>query len=654
MEALPEFQMPSGVSLTLYAFACALGWLMWYIVSLLTDDEKPVSYTCNRPEVAIEGVDWSDLDTPTIKVILSAATKIGGARKKRKKTKQPLQYHSDHKQTEGSSAIRCYDPATGQYLGIVNPATNNGVDRAIESASEAQRAWALTTFAERRKVLKTLLQHVLDHQDEIAYVACVDSGKAMVDALLGEVMVTAAKLKWTLDHGEKALRPERRPTSLLMMYKINEVRWEPLGVVAACVSWNYPFHNFIGPVISALFSGNAIVVKGSELTAWSSSYWCSIVRGALKACGHNPNLVQSIVCWPNVAEHLTAHPGISHLTFIGSQPVAHHVAKSAAKSLTPLCLELGGKDPAIVLDSVNDIDRVVATLIRGVFQSAGQNCVGIERIICTPAIYPRIVDALTPIIASLRLGRFSDANVDVGACISAARFAHLEALIAAAVQQGARLLAGGRRHAHPKYPQGHYFAPTLLADVTGAMAIAREELFAPVALAMRADDAAHAVALANGTGYALGASVFGSGAEVEAVTAGVRAGMVAVNDFAAYYAVQLPFGGAKGSGYGRFAAEEGLRALCNAKAVCRDRWPALVRTSIPPPIRLPYVDGAAAYRLAKGIIKLGHGDLWRKGEGIANILGWGGDNAVGRFLLFSKTGVMAFALRYVKHWLRRF
>ena len=645
--------MPSGMSLAVYAFSCALGWLTWYIVSRITNDEKPVTYTCKRPEVAIEGVDWSDLDAPTIKVI-SAATKIGGVRRKKRHTK-PVQHHSDPLQAPGSSAIRCYDPATGQYLGIVNPATNNGVDRAIESATEAQKAWALTTFAERRKVLKTMLQYILDHQDTIAYVACVDSGKTMVDASLGEILVTVEKLQWTIDHGEKALRPERRPTNLLMTYKVNEVRWEPVGVVAACVSWNYPFHNFMGPVISALFSGNAIVVKGAEQTAWSSSYWSNIVRGALKACGHNPNLAQSIICWPTVAEHLTAHPGISHLTFIGSQPVAHHIAKSAAKSLTPLCLELGGKDPAIILDSVNDIDRVIATMIRGVFQSAGQNCIGIERIICTPAIYPHVIAKLTPIVQSLRVGRFSDANVDVGACISDARFAHLEKLVAAAVHQGAQLLTGGTRYAHPKHPKGHFFAPTLLANVTASMAIANEELFAPIALVMRADSVAHAVHLANGTGYALGASVFGSrAADLEAVTRGVRAGMVAVNDFAAYYAVQLPFGGAKGSGYGRFAGEEGLRALCNTKAVCRDRWPALMRTTIPAPMRQPYQDVGAAYRVAKGIVKLGYAGLGSKGEGIANILGFGGDNVVGGFLLPSETGVVTFALQYVQHWLHKF
>ena len=476
-------------------------------------------------------------------------------------------------------------------------------------------------------MLKTLLKFILDHQDDIVKVACLDSGKTKVDACLGEILVTVEKIQWTIDHGEKALKPEPRPTNKLMMYKVNQVRWEPLGVVAACVSWNYPFHNFMGPIISALFSGNAIVVKGSEQTAWSSAYFAAIARGALTACGHSAQLVQSVVCWPETAEHLTSHKGISHLTFIGSRRVAKHVARAASSSLTPLCLELGGKDPAIILDDLTDkeLDRVVATLVRGVFQSAGQNCIGIERIICLPETYPKLITKLKPIIQSLRPGSALDeTNIDMGSCISSANFAHLEALITSAVASGANLEVGGTQQLHPKYPKGHYFAPTLLTDVTPAMPIAREELFAPIALVMPANSVSDAIAIANSTSYALGSSVFGSSAEtLELVTRGVNAGMVAVNDFAAYYAVQLPFGGTKGSGYGRFAGEEGLRALCNLKAVCRDRWPRFMNTSIPGPLRVPYGDVGAAWDMGKGIVNVGYGESWgRRIDGVMRILRW--------------------------------
>ncbi|OCL08674.1 ALDH-like protein, partial [Glonium stellatum] len=434
-----------------YAIAvAALIPILLILFFLRPDPEAPVPYTVPPPPECHP--DWKGeiLESPSLKI-------------------------------PGSSDIQCYCPATGASLGRVTPATEADIDEAVMRAKEAQVEWAKTTFSQRRKVLRTMLKFVLENQEMIAQAACLDSGKTRIDASFGEILVTAERLKWTIDHGEEALKPERRPTNFLMMYKVNEVRWEPLGVVAACVSWNYPFHNLLGPIISSLFAGNAIVIKGSESTAWSQRYFVSIARAALTACSHPPSLIQPLTCWPATAGHLTAHPGLAHLTFIGSRPVAHAVAASAAKALTPLCVELGGKDAAIVLDDVpaSDLPRIVSILLRGTFQAAGQNCIGIERVIALPAVYPKLLELLTPRVRALRQGSALDsaAAVDVGASISGARFSDLEALIGSAVTDGARLLAGGARTSHPRWPHGHYFAPTLLADVTPGMAVATTELF---------------------------------------------------------------------------------------------------------------------------------------------------------------------------------
>ncbi|KAK1825138.1 Meiotic Sister-Chromatid recombination aldehyde dehydrogenase [Friedmanniomyces endolithicus] len=593
----------TGVSLdattaTTVFVAVFVAWLSYRL--LQTDPETAVAFTVPAPEQCQPGWQGKVLDHPSIR------------------TTEP----------SGSSAIQCYAPATGQLLGLVNPVTPNGIDRAVSKATEAQLAWAQTTFAQRRRVLKTLLTFVLDNQEVIVRAACLDSGKTRVDALFGEVLVTAEKLKWTIDHGERALKAERRPTNLLMFYKRNEVRYEPLGVVAACVSWNYPFHNLLGPIISALFSGNAIIVKNSEQTAWSSAYYCNIVRSALSACGHNPDLVDTISCWPDTAGHLTSHRGIRHLTFIGSRPVADRVARSAATVLTPMCVELGGKDAAIVLDdpqgkpvSESEMKRVASIIMRGVFQSAGQNCIGIERVIAMPQAYERLLKILTPRIAALRVGDDLTAEagtVDVGAMISSASLNH-EIIIDRAVDEGARLLVGGKRYEHPTYPQGHYFAPTLLVDVTPSMRIAQEEVFAPICTLMRASSVEAALAIANSTSYDLGCSVFGptisvaARANLEHIANGVRAGMVAINDFAAFYAVQLPFGGARGSGYGRFAGEEGLRGLCNVKSVCVDRWPGLVKTAIPG--NLDYPQRKGSFGMGRGVVEVGYGEGWRRRVG---------------------------------------
>ena len=384
----------------------------------------------------------------------------------------------------------------------------------------------------------------------------------------------------------------------------------------------------MGPVISAIFCGNGIVVKSSEQTAWSTAYFVRIVRSALEACGHDQNLVQAVSCWPETAAHFTSHPRINHLTFIGSKPVAHEVARCAARSLTPLCVELGGKDAAIVLDDPSgrperprEIARVVSTLMRGVFQSAGQNCIGIERIVAMPMAYTSLLSLLKERIAKLRLGsdldgRSDDAGVDVGAMISSASFDRLERLIEEAVEQGANLVLGGRRYHHPQYASGHYFSPTLLVDVTPSMRIAQEELFAPVCVLMKANSVSEAVTIANGTSYGLGSNVFGPTSSaaarrnLELVTRDLRAGMVAVNDFAVTYAVQLPFGGVRGSGYGRFAGNEGLQSLCNLKSVCVDRWPSWIKTSIPS--KLDYPMQASAWEMGRGVVEVGYGDSLRK------------------------------------------
>jgi acyl-CoA reductase-like NAD-dependent aldehyde dehydrogenase len=386
----------------------------------------------------------------------------------------------------------------------------------------------------------------------------------------------------------------------------------------------------ISPVIASIFAGNAIIVKGSESTAWSSSYFASIATGALVACGHSPYIVQSVNCWPNIAEHLTSHPDISHITFIGSRPVAHHVCASAAKSLTPVCVELGGKDPAIILDDLSNSNfkRVCSILMRGTFQSAGQNCIGLERVIALPNVYSRLITHLTPLISALRSGSILNADpdtpVDIGASISAANFSTLEALIQDAVSQGARLLVGGKQYQHPQYSSGHYFQPTFIVDVTPSMAIAQTELFAPVFLLMRAESVSQAIEFANSTMYALGASVYGSSSrDLEKVVEEVQAGMVAVNDFAVTYMVQLPFGGTKGSGYGRFAGKEGLRSVCNQKAITRDRWPG-VKTSIPGPMDLPLKGKGAAQRawgMAQGVVWLGYGNWMGKMTGLKGLMG---------------------------------
>lgn len=516
--------------------------------------------------------------------------------------------------------VQSYCPATGQYLGTFLVSSKEEMDQQIQLAKQAQIQWKKSLFTKRRQLLKTLSRFIVNNQEDIARVACRDSGKTKLDASMGEIMVTLEKLNWIIANGERALKPSVRPgpaNFLIGLMKSAEVRYEPLGVVSAFVSWNYPFHNLMGPIIAAFFTGNAIVIKCSEQVIWSSKWFIKLVKLVLKLLYIDENLVQLVCCYPEDADYLTSHPDLSHITFIGSKPVAHKVLQSAAKQLTPVVVELGGKDSAIVLDDVKDIKALSSVLLRGTFQSAGQNCIGIERIICLPESYNKLVDIFSHRITNFRLGSDIDQldEIDMGAMISDNRFAVLEKMIEDAVEKGAKLVAGGKRFQHPNYPQGHYFEPTLLIDVDPSMQIFNEEVFGPVLTMIKAKDVDDAIALANATEYGLGNSVFGNDfTQLNKIADRLESGNVAINDFATFYVAQLPFGGIKKSGYGKFGGEEGLTGLCVTKSVIMDKsiFRMLgISTSIPPPIDYPIKNDKKAWSFVTNLNIAGYDTrLW--------------------------------------------
>lgn len=524
--------------------------------------------------------------------------------------------------------IQCYCPATGQFLDSIAADTTYDIDETIERTEAAQQAWGRTTFSERRKVLNTIGNFINNNQEDIARVACRDSGKTMLDASLGEILVTLEKINWIVRHGERALKPSRRPgpSNILLSYKKAEIVYEPLGVVAALISWNYPLHNMMGPIVAAIFSGNGIVVKCSESVVWSSKYFIKIVKQALKVNGFDPDLVNVIACWPEDADYLTSHPSLSHITFIGSRPIAEKVVAAAATSMTPVVVELGGKDPFIVLDDMinntSSMENIASYILRGTFQSSGQNCIGIERVIALPKAYDYLVKTLSKRIPELRLGSSVDQqeDIDMGATITDLRFPALEELIKLSTAQGAQLVCGGVPYSHPKYPQGHYFTPTLMTGVTKDIDIAQQEVFAPVLLLFKAETVDDAIDIANSTEYGLGCSVFGQNkADVDKVVHKVKAGNVSVNDFAFYYLCQLPFGGTKGSGYGKFGGAEGLQGLCLAKSICRDRFP-FIHSTIPRAMDYPIPDVKRAWKIAKTINIVGYGwGLWTRFKGLLDL-----------------------------------
>ncbi|ORY51776.1 putative meiotic recombination-related protein [Leucosporidium creatinivorum] len=518
--------------------------------------------------------------------------------------------------TKAPSYITCYAPASGHHLETIPSHTADEIRASISRAEVAQKDWGKSSFDRRRKVLKSLLEWCVRDMEAIARISSRDTGKTLVDAAFGEVLTTCEKLRWTIANGEDQLKPESRPTNLILAHKVSEVRYEPLGVVAAIVSWNYSFHNALSPIIASLFTGNAIILKASENVAWASHHYIRAVRSCLEACGESPELVQIVTCLPDAVEALTGDTRIKHITFIGSEQVGQKVALKGAEVGTPVLLELGGKDPCIILPSA-DVKFFTATWMRAAFQAAGQNCIGVERFLVHSSIYSSFITDMTSRVSDLRVGDVlahagpedKSKRIDVGAMVTDRLFDELEGLIAEAVSQGARCLFGGKRIVHEEFPSGHYFAPTLLVDVTPSMRIATQEIFAPVMTVLKYDTLEEAVSIANGTRYGLGASVFGKNKQhCQYIVDNIQSGMVCTNDFGVFYLNQsLPFGGCKASGYGRFAGREGLRGLTNAKAVTVDRFHGWVQTGIPPLLAYPIKSGEGAWKFVGGLVGMVYG-----------------------------------------------
>jgi acyl-CoA reductase-like NAD-dependent aldehyde dehydrogenase len=514
--------------------------------------------------------------------------------------------------------ITSFDPATGLHINTFVADTESEIEEKIRRSTLAQREWKKTSFTQRRRVMRSLLKWLVENQETCANVACRDTGKTRIDAALGEILTTCSKLEWLMKHGEAALSPERRHNNLVLSYKVSEVHYEPIGVVAGIVSWNYPLHNAWSPIIAAIFAGNGIVLKCSEKVVWSSTWFVHVIQVCLEACGHNPDLVQLTYCYPEQADALTASPHIKHITFIGSEPVGRKVAMAATKHLTPVTLELGGKDPAVILPQT-DLEKWASLWMRGVYQNAGQNCIGIERIIVHEEQYDRLEEILKERVQKLRCGSVMSASgegfvqtVDCGSMIDSTRFKGLEAVLRHAEDAGANII-GGQEHKHPFHEHGQYFGTTLVLNADPTMTVATEEMFAPIVTLMSYETVDEAVEIANGTRYGLGASVFGPDQQLCLnVAKRLECGMVAVNDFGVFYLNQdLPFGGTKASGYGRFGGPEGLRALTNVKAIMVDRWPGLIQTSIPKVLDYPVRSLVHSWNFTSGLVRFLYADGWR-------------------------------------------
>ena len=473
------------------------------------------------------------------------------------------------------AVIDCRNPATGERLGEVAAATPEQVREAIVRARQAQQAWGRSSFAQRRAVLGHILDHVLEHAEElVGYIVC-DSGKTYENAMLGEIMTVCNKLRWTMRNGEKYLKPERVGPGILP-HKKARIEYIPLGVVACIIPWNYPLQNIISSLVSPLMAGNDVIVKPSEAVAWSSLRFERILHEALQKEGFSRDTVQIVNGYGDAGAALV-RGGVQKILFIGSVPNGRRIIEGSAEHLTPVIMELGGKDPLIVCDDAH-LEKAVHSALGGTFINLGQNCVASERILVQAGIHDRFLAEVTRQAAALRQGvPTGPGQFDVGAITTPMQLSVIDGLVKDALSRGAKAVVGGEVR---RIGEGTFYPPTILTDVTPDMPIAYTEVFGPIMLIMKFTTDEEAIRIANSTEFGLHSSVITQNpVRGEKIASQLEAGATCINDFGLCYVNQnLPFGGVKYSGFGVMNGREGLRAYTTPKAVLSDRF----RMEVPP------------------------------------------------------------------------
>ncbi|CCG01187.1 aldehyde dehydrogenase family protein [Blastococcus saxobsidens] len=466
------------------------------------------------------------------------------------------------------------------------------VDGAVAAARCAWPAWARTPVGEREARLAALRQVVLDRAEEIVSVVAAGTGRHPADIAIAEVMHSAAHLDWLARHTARALTV-RRPFVWPLVTKRAAIHHRPRGVAAVLAPWNYPFLLALLPTVTALAAGCTVVLKPSEHAPAAGAL---VARLAAEA-GFPPGAVQVVQGGPEVGERLVGGD-VDVVAVTGSAATGRRVAELAARRLTPVVAELGGKDAMIVLADA-DLRRAARAAAWGACFNAGQSCVSIERLYVVRSVHDQLVAELEAAFDELAVG--GEGRRDIGPVVLPGLLPALERQVAEAVAGGARLHRGGRR---VRVAGREYFEPTLLSDVAQGAAIVQEESFGPVLPVVAVPDEETAVRLANDSPYGLQASVWTADrVRGRRLATRLRVGGVAINDCLVNYAAPgLPFGGVGASGTGRQGGVEGLRAYCFSQTVTD----SLLR----PPRELQWFPRLGGARLWTGVARLLYG-RWR-------------------------------------------
>jgi acyl-CoA reductase-like NAD-dependent aldehyde dehydrogenase len=460
--------------------------------------------------------------------------------------------------------IQVRNPATLETIAELPTASTAHVAEAVGRARKAQALWRTRSFAQRAQLLYRFRDLLIDEQERLADILTSESGKPAAEVYGNELFYLCDVIGFWAKNAAKFLEPEKiRPH--LLMFKTKKVISEhhPMGVIGIISPWNFPLVLTAGDAIPALMAGNAVVIKPSELTPLTALFVVEIAQRA----GFPQDLLQVVIGGAETGEVLIDH--VDMIAFTGSVEVGKQVMRRAADRLIPVSLELGGKDPVIVLKDA-DLERAANACVWGALMNSGQVCTSVERVYVEEPVYQTFVDKIVQKVRALRQGP-SNEEVELGSMTSEEQFKKVSAQVSEAVARGAKALTGGR--ANPNF-SGLYYEPTVLVDVNHDMTVIQEETFGPVLPVIKVRDADEALRLANDSRYGLDACIFTRDRQrARQLAENLFAGTVCINDGLVNYIIpDTPMGGVKDSGFSRRHGAEGIRKYCYQKSIVIDRF----------------------------------------------------------------------------------
>ncbi|WP_339710837.1 NADP-dependent succinate-semialdehyde dehydrogenase [uncultured Sphingosinicella sp.] len=457
---------------------------------------------------------------------------------------------------DSGETIEVTNPATGEVLGTVPNCGAAETKRAVEAANRAWPAWRAKTAKERAVILRRWYELIMANQEELARLLTLEQGKSLAEAR-GEIAYGAAFIEWFAEEGKRLygdVIPGHMADKRIVVLK------QPIGVAAAITPWNFPNAMITRKAGPALAAGCPIVLKPATETPYSAFALAVLAEEAGLPKGVFNVLTGKASA---IGGELTSNPIVRKLSFTGSTEIGRLLMKQSADTIKKLSLELGGNAPFIVFDDA-DVDAAVVGAIASKYRNSGQTCVCSNRLYAQAGVYDEFVEKLAAAAAKLKVGSGLEDGTEQGPLINEAAVEKVEEHIADATGKGAKILAGGKRHALG----GSFFEPTVLANVTQDMLVAHEETFGPLAPVIRFETEEDAIAMANDSEFGLAAYFFSNNlSRVWRVAEAIESGMVCVNSGILSTEV-APFGGVKQSGLGREGSRYGIDEYVEMKYLC--------------------------------------------------------------------------------------